>query len=558
MSQLESVPAETNTEAPFQLAVEPNGWLDEKLAWFSEFMSPILVKETRQAFKSRQFFWTFFLLLTATAVWSIMGYAIGVSEYNEPGQLLLTGYWFILGLPLLVIIPFTVYRSLASEYENNTIQLVSITTMKPRQIVFGKIGSAMLQMMVFFSVLAPCICFTYLLRGVDLAYIVFGLGISFFASLGLSMLGLFMAGVSKNAILRIGTSVILLLGLFLAYIGYMSLMAAVSEGTGMEADFLPSLMFGMCAGFFAIGFLAFSSATAQVSFPADNQSTMVRIAMLIFSAVAVSLFGLALVEGPPWQYVWVIHIVVCHIWMVFGFMMSGENPFMSPRVRRSLPQNFLPRSAISFLLPGPGRGYLFAFINLVGWTIALSVLSWIGDEYWNQSWRGPMTSSEHRKLQMGIITNLIYSSLFLSVTFLIIRFFQRSRTYVNPAGGFLIGILVWGFCLILALTLHFSLVQPAMVGNYSDWAVLNWYWSGIQWLEYGAPGSNVVGTIFLGMTALGFSVLSMAFASRELARKPVAIPQRVLQDMEEQRVDYVEPQETIDNIFESRKAERDS
>ena len=50
----------------------------------------------------------------------------------------------------------------------------------------GKLGSAILQMMVYYSALAPCIAFTYLLRGIDIITIGLFLAYSFLASLLLS------------------------------------------------------------------------------------------------------------------------------------------------------------------------------------------------------------------------------------------------------------------------------------------------------------------------------------------------------------------------------------
>ena len=46
------------------------------LGWLGDWLNPILVKEARQALKSRQFVITFGLLLICGWVWSILGLAI--------------------------------------------------------------------------------------------------------------------------------------------------------------------------------------------------------------------------------------------------------------------------------------------------------------------------------------------------------------------------------------------------------------------------------------------------------------------------------------------------
>ena len=100
-------------------------------------------------------------------------------------------------MPLLIVVPYAAFRSLAAEREDGTYELLSITTLTARQIVLGKLGSAILQMMVYYSALAPCIAFTYLLRGIDIITIGLFLTYTFLASLLLSIFGLMMATVTQ-------------------------------------------------------------------------------------------------------------------------------------------------------------------------------------------------------------------------------------------------------------------------------------------------------------------------------------------------------------------------
>ena len=82
----------------------------------SEWLNPILVKEARQALKSRQFVVTFTLLLICGWGWSLAGVAmLSQAAYYAPGgRFMLTGYFLILAVPLIVIVPFSAFRSLAS------------------------------------------------------------------------------------------------------------------------------------------------------------------------------------------------------------------------------------------------------------------------------------------------------------------------------------------------------------------------------------------------------------------------------------------------------------
>ncbi len=144
------------------------------LARASDRLNPILVKEARQALRSRQFVITFFLMLIAGWVWSILGLAtIGPAVYySAEGPQMLFVYHMILSFPLLVVAPYSAYHSLAAERQDRTYELVSITALDARQILSGKLGGIMLQMMVYLSAIFPCLAFTYLLRGLDIFAIV--------------------------------------------------------------------------------------------------------------------------------------------------------------------------------------------------------------------------------------------------------------------------------------------------------------------------------------------------------------------------------------------------
>ncbi len=148
-----------NTVAKTFTAIDP--WLE----WLGDRLNPLLVKETRQAMKSRQFTLWFVLMLIASWLITIGGVAIiGPSiSFVSAGGYLLLAYFFALAVPLVIVVPFTAYRSLASELEDNTRDLLEVSTLSPYQIINGKLGSAVVQMLVYLSVLAPCLAFTYLL-----------------------------------------------------------------------------------------------------------------------------------------------------------------------------------------------------------------------------------------------------------------------------------------------------------------------------------------------------------------------------------------------------------
>ncbi|NOY29351.1 MAG: hypothetical protein GXP28_03990 [Planctomycetes bacterium] len=179
--------------------------------------NPILVKETRQALKSRQFVLTFLIVLIACWIgFAVVAIAPNVYYGAEGGSMLIV-YCAILAFPLMLIVPYTAYRSLAAEQEDNTYDLLSITTLTTGQIVTGKLGSAVVQILVYLSAVSPCIAFAFLLRGIDALTIAVLLVYFGLASLGLSMLALLAGTVAKARYTQVILSVLLILGLALAF-----------------------------------------------------------------------------------------------------------------------------------------------------------------------------------------------------------------------------------------------------------------------------------------------------------------------------------------------------
>ena len=142
----------TSVESTPDAAALPNR-MQRVDAWCEKWgdrLNPILVKETRQALKSRQFVLTFSFLLFAALGWTVIGsLSLMPRIYDTPSApRMLIGYYFVLALPMLLVVPLAAYRSLEGEIDDGTLELLSITTLSPWQIVLGKLASAMLQMML--------------------------------------------------------------------------------------------------------------------------------------------------------------------------------------------------------------------------------------------------------------------------------------------------------------------------------------------------------------------------------------------------------------------------
>ncbi len=334
-----------------------------------EHLNPILIKEARQALKSRQFVVTFALVLGAAWCWSLIGLAIVGPQvyYGTYGADLLFGYAVILLFALVIVVPYGAFRSLAGELEDRSYELVSITSLKARQIIGGKLATSWLQILVFLSAVSPCIAFTYLLRGVDILTILMLVVYSALASLGLSLGALLLASCSLERYRQVVASVILVLGLgglFLAGCGLAADLLRTSPAFNPNEFFAANgVLLTVYASYFVLLYLA---AAAQLSFTSSNRSTAARIVMFVQQGLLAGWMAVSWLEGPRELELLLVLLVLSGIhWYAMGVFLIGEPQRLSLRVQRDLPQSFLGRALFTWFNPGSGTGLMFALANFL-------------------------------------------------------------------------------------------------------------------------------------------------------------------------------------------------
>ena len=383
------------------------------------------------------------ILLSVVIVWTFFALSPGRDGYevDSLGGFMLCGFLWILGLPLVLIIPYTTYRSLAQEYEDGTIDMVLITTMKPYQIIAGKLGSAMLQVLIYMSVLAPCISFCYLLRGVDITQIYYAIGGGFIVSFGLCCLAIALASAADSNRLVQVISVFLILGLlFCAWIWcFLAYAICFAPMPANQRPMINLMLSGPALAWISTAIILFFAASAKIAFSSSNRSTMIRVGVtvqvvLFFGWVlsAMTVFGFDKIAFM------LSSVFAMQYLLLAGAMMVGCHPGMSPRVRRSLPTTAFQRSLYSLYMPGPGRAFLFVVGLAMGLTLTLIMIA-AGSELFDVTFdmqmgpgmnnMGTLSAVETQFAVFAVITNFVYFLFFFCLTFLISRLFAyRSQT----------------------------------------------------------------------------------------------------------------------------------
>ena len=435
----------------------------------SDWLNPILIKETRQALKSRQFVATFFLMLTASWLISVFGVVMegAGAEYREIGGNFFFGYYIVLAVAVFLIVPFSAFRSLLSERDLHTWEVLSITTLKPREIVWGKLSSALLQIFIYYSAITPFMAFAKLLKGIDVPTIALVLVGSLIWSMVLSLVALTVGSFGNQrywqVFLTLGVLIGLLLGLYMA-------LAMVSVRMNFPFEF-DSLAFWTTTAVIATFLVAYcvlllQIAISQLTFDADNRTTGVRLA-----AAGVFWLGLAWVfVGMTWhswfgmsafspvdltRFLQVVSTLAAIHWAFVGLFAVTESDQLSRRVRRNLPRFAILRLLVAPLIPGGARGYLYVIGHL------LVLIAFVeGAFYWHGTY--------DQKVLNFVLAMCSYVLIYLGLGSALARLARKVFGEFRPAHARVLTMLLLAMGAILPQTLYFF-------DQFNNWATPQ-YW----------------------------------------------------------------------------------
>jgi hypothetical protein len=359
---------------PAESAPDESSLTDRFSEWgdkASDRMNPILVKETRQALKSRQFTITFMLLLVVAWLISAGGalWAGPAIEFGSAGRAFFMFYYWVLSFAIFLVVPFGAFRSMLNERDHNTYELLSISTLTPGQIVRGKLSSSVVQILIFYSAIAPFIAFTSLLQGFDLPLVAFMLLGAFLWSTTTCMIALMLSTLSANrqwqAFNTIGMLVLLVWQLFFVFaVGPMMMSNPIPFEDEEFWWGVGCTLTGVATYFFLFQKIAIS----RLTFDSDNRSSGIRVicslqfllAWIAILAIGIY-FGASYVEDEVVGSLLAMTAVHCFI---VGLFASTETDFLSRRIRRNMPKSPVVRLLIAPLMPGGSRGFVYLLLHL--------------------------------------------------------------------------------------------------------------------------------------------------------------------------------------------------
>src|SRR5262247_2825772 len=216
-------------------AVTAESVLKEKIS-LGDRINPIVVKELRQAVQSRFVIAALLtLLLVQLVAIGIYILASGPSlcgfDAGRQSFLMLFG---ILLVVALIFVPLYTGARLAAERSDINVDLLFITTIKPRSVIAGKMFAAIMLTAMIYSACMPFMAFTYFLRGIDLPSIFISLGIGFVVVMACAQGAVFVACIPVNRAFKVIFGLIALIIFGAAYFATVGSVAGLVN-TGVAA-----------------------------------------------------------------------------------------------------------------------------------------------------------------------------------------------------------------------------------------------------------------------------------------------------------------------------------
>ena len=326
--------------------------------------NPIVIKEVRQAVRSRSYVGLYMLLLAACVVISIL--ACGAYLRSDNPNVALGGDAFgaflaCLGIAGIILMPLMAFHSLGLERIENTYELLNVSGLSAGKIVRGKLGANLLLLSLIYSAFVPFMAFTYLLRGIDLVQMLFLIAAAFVLSVFIIMTAITVSTLAQTRksfviswvgffLFILGVGAYLIIGGLIMLFEWRSGLTELMEASGYIGAVL--------ASYFVVLYLI---AVSSLSPASANRSTALRVALLAQTVLFLGLVHLgtrssAYVDPDIWLGFGTAILVQ---WAIVGACVTTEPDGLSRRVALSVPRTLFTRFLVGALWPGRRRGWAY-------------------------------------------------------------------------------------------------------------------------------------------------------------------------------------------------------
>jgi len=430
---------------------------------WSDWLNPIVVREVQQALKGRAFVLSVFIALVV-----IVAIALAVASEFDPDS---SGRdAFDAGLatlvPLLIfVVPMLAYQSMRHELKVGMVEQLMLSELDPYRIITGKLVAAMVQFLLYVSVIAPLLATSYLLRGVDMPTI--GISLMFALLFCVTATAFAVSSAAQSVVPAMQgianlTVAVTLAFASMAFIGYV--------GSGEYARDVSWLVRSdemlMVVSLFVLGgmvscILSALSAASFLAHAYENKSTGFRVFLFCIVVVALGWVVLFVDARSVPEVNAVMLFVLLLIGTTFGVFMVTEQKELSPRVQAHVPMRGSAALLAAVFLPGRQRGML-CFV------VYLAVLGGCAAICWPMLHGPGITARFADEIRRISLFTAGYAVIYLSI-----GTWVRARLPKSVSGNhlarFAVPIAVLLFCMV-----------PALIDVFVRGAVQHWHFGHIM------------------------------------------------------------------------------
>jgi hypothetical protein len=492
-----------------------------------DWINPIVVKELRQAVKSRvvvsilmlflglQLFLLGIFLLNSVAT-------AGTGNYLNAGLRAFYIQQSILLPTIMIVVPAYAAVRFANERTDHNADLMFISTLRPISIIWGKFFAAVVLGLLVFSVCAPFMTFTYLLRGIDIPSILLILGIDLLAMCAAVMTGLTLAAIpgprpmkfliNFAGFITIFSTCMWLIGGTLAMLEFGELAESILENWW--------LALAVTAGVLLWIGLQSMYAVAMISPASANRILPLRIYLLlsvIFSGLMLFLLSRAysVTLADLGRILLVLWIGIVMPLLALQLVISVcERDHWGPRITRTIPRNPLGRLLAFLFYTGAAGGVTYS----VGLAIAVLLFGMA----WGETFAGSSSINLEHYEVLKFFTVLLLFTFCYCLSAVVLRFYMFDRQ-IRPGYTWVLGLLLAGLGSTLPMVVQLIIqFQRGQFGQqeFPWWALPNPIWAMAELESRYQRNSDFESVLFpfLMIWAILVAVLSMPWYFGQLRR----------------------------------------
>ncbi len=313
--------------------------------WMVDRTNPVVLRESRQLVRSRfavGIMMAFLLIMVVASALYVL--TTGHKSYNafSKGKDLFMILYMILGYATILFVPAFTALPFLGQKQANSMDLLFVSTIPPRSIIFGKMISALWMTVLLFSVSMPFMVLTVLLRGIGLfevlLYLAMQMALVLLATIGCLLLVCLPTSRVFTGLIGIGYFMLLLMfpGLTLSF-----------GSRGVSGEFVAVLLVVVALLLPMLGALT----TTLISPKVSNRALPARITITACWIVA----GLTTILQPDafeaWSYIFVLGAGLAL------FLCTSDPSVLSRRVQHAVPKNAFLRLLAFPFFNGPVSGW---------------------------------------------------------------------------------------------------------------------------------------------------------------------------------------------------------